>query len=128
MRFAVTTMTGTARKVERTRFAFLTRHIADVPSRRFALAPDEVLKMNPNTGTLPMFRTRTDADITLGIYAATLSSSATAIPTATPGDCHSARCSTWPTTPLFSTSPNTLGRRVQRLVLQARRQGVRTAV
>ena len=24
--------------------------------------------MNPNTGTLPMFRTRTDADITLGIY------------------------------------------------------------
>ena len=52
----------------RTRFAFLTRHIPDVPSRRFALAPDEVLKMNPNTGTLPMFRTRVDADITLGIY------------------------------------------------------------
>ena len=24
--------------------------------------------MNPNTGTLPMFRTRTDADITLKIY------------------------------------------------------------
>ena len=24
--------------------------------------------MNPNTGTLPMFRTRVDADITLGIY------------------------------------------------------------
>ena len=30
-RFAVTTMTGTERTVERTRFAFLTRHIADVP-------------------------------------------------------------------------------------------------
>ncbi len=64
----VTTMTGTGRKVERTRFAFLTRHPADVPSRRFELAADEVLAMNPNTGTLPMFRTRVDADITLGIY------------------------------------------------------------
>ena len=42
--------------------------------------------MNPNTGTLPMFRTRIDADITLGIYAATPSSSATTIPTATRGD------------------------------------------
>lgn len=68
VRFAITAMTGSRRKVERTRFAFLTRHIADVPTRRFALAPDEVLTMNPNTGTLPMFRTRTDADITLGIY------------------------------------------------------------
>ncbi len=40
-------MTGTQRQVKRTRFAFLTRHIADLSSRRFALAPDEVLKMNP---------------------------------------------------------------------------------
>jgi hypothetical protein len=67
-RFAVTSMTGAARKVERTRFAFVTRYIMDVPSRRFELAADEVLLLNPNTGTLPMFRTRTDADITLGIY------------------------------------------------------------
>jgi hypothetical protein len=68
VRFALTTMTGAKREVERTRFAFLTRHIADVASRRFELAADEVLKLNPNTGTLPMFRTRADADITLGIY------------------------------------------------------------
>ena len=67
-RFAVTTMTGTGRKIRRTRFAFLTRHISDVTARRFGLAADEVLRLNPNTGTLPMFRTRTDADITLGIY------------------------------------------------------------
>jgi hypothetical protein len=32
------------------------------------LTPDEVLLLNPNTGTLPIFRSRTDADITLGIY------------------------------------------------------------
>lgn len=67
-RFAITAMTGKRRQVGRTRFAFLTRHLADVPSRRFELASDEVLAMNPNTGTLPMFRTRADADITLGIY------------------------------------------------------------
>ena len=67
-RFAITAMSGRARAATRTRFAFLTRHIADVPDRRFELAPDEVLAINPNTGTLPMFRTRTDANITLGVY------------------------------------------------------------
>ncbi|VBA52997.1 hypothetical protein LAUMK191_02634 [Mycobacterium attenuatum] len=67
-RFAVTTMTGTQRTVQRTRFAFLNRHISDVPEKRFQLAAKEVLALNPNTGTLPMFRSRKDADITLGIY------------------------------------------------------------
>lgn len=67
-RFAVTAMAGQHRVAARTRFAFLIRHLADVPARRFELASDEVLTMNPNTGTLPMFRTRADADITLGIY------------------------------------------------------------
>jgi hypothetical protein len=68
VRFAVAVMTGRQRKVKKTRFAFLTRHIADLASREFTLAPAEVLEMNPNTGTLPMFRSRIDADITLGVY------------------------------------------------------------
>ncbi len=68
VRFAVTTMTGTQRTVQRTKFAFLIRHISDVPEKRFQLAAEEVLALNPNTGTLPMFRSRKDADITLGIY------------------------------------------------------------
>jgi len=67
-RFAVTAMGGVGRTAPRTRFAFYTRYLTDVPPRRFALAPSEVLTMNLNTGTLPMFRTRADADITLGIY------------------------------------------------------------
>ncbi|MEZ0382110.1 DNA methyltransferase [Mycobacterium sp. pW045] len=67
-RFAVTAMTGTQRPTQRTKFAFLNRHISDVPDKRFELAAAEVLALNPNTGTLPMFRTRVDADITLGIY------------------------------------------------------------
>ncbi|MBF9317691.1 Eco57I restriction-modification methylase domain-containing protein [Mycobacteroides chelonae] len=67
-RFSITTMTGAARSVSRTRFAFLNRHVSDVPEKRFDLAAKEVLALNPNTGTLPMFRSRKDADITLGIY------------------------------------------------------------
>ena len=67
-RFAVTIMTGTKRNVARTKFAFLNRYISDVADKRFELAAEEVLALNPNTGTLPMFRTRKDADITLGIY------------------------------------------------------------
>lgn len=67
-RFAITIMTGNRRTSQRTRFAFLNRHISDVPEKRFQLAAKEVLALNPNTGTLPMFRSRKDADITLGIY------------------------------------------------------------
>jgi hypothetical protein len=67
-RFAVTAMAGTQRTVSRTRFAFLTRHVADVPGRRFELAAEEAFALNPNTGTLPVFRTRADAEITLGVY------------------------------------------------------------
>ncbi|MDP7724184.1 Eco57I restriction-modification methylase domain-containing protein [Mycobacterium sp. TY814] len=68
VRFAVTAMTGSQRTVQRTKFAFLNRHVSDVPEKRFQLAAEEVLALNPNTGTLPMFRSRKDADITLGIY------------------------------------------------------------
>lgn len=68
VRFAVTAMTGRHRTVRRSKFAFLNRHVSDVPDKRFQLAAKEVLALNPNTGTLPMFRSRKDADITLGIY------------------------------------------------------------
>jgi hypothetical protein len=66
-RFAVTCLTG-GERVDLAEFAFVVRYIVDLPGRRFALAPDEVLLLNPNTGTLPLFRSRTDADITLGVY------------------------------------------------------------
>lgn len=32
------------------------------------MPPEEILQVNPNTKTLPVFRTRRDAEITLGIY------------------------------------------------------------
>lgn len=66
-RFAVTTMTGGA-PVAKARLAFYTRYIEDTPARRLTLAAEEILRLNPNTGTLPIFRTRRDADLTLSIY------------------------------------------------------------
>jgi hypothetical protein len=68
-RFAVSSITG-GERVADVRLAFYSRFIADVPSRRFALASDEVLLLNPNTGTLPVFRSRRDAEITLACYRA----------------------------------------------------------
>ena len=91
-------MTGTQRLVQRTRFAFLTRHITDLRSRRFDLAATEVLKMNPNTGTLPMFRTRTDADITLGIYGRNPVLIREDVSDGNPWVFHSRDSSTWQTT------------------------------
>jgi hypothetical protein len=40
----------------------------DDPERRFRLSPDEIALLNPNTRTCPVFRSRRDAEITLGIY------------------------------------------------------------
>lgn len=67
-RFAISAIAGRNGTPDRTRFAFYTRHLRDVPSRRFELTADEVLRLNPNTGTLPVFRARKDADITIGVY------------------------------------------------------------
>jgi len=61
-------MTGRLATSSEVAFAFLVRRVADVPTRRFALSPEEVLLLNPNTGTLPLFRSRLDADVTLGVY------------------------------------------------------------
>ena len=44
-----------------------TRDIAD-PQRCFPLTPTDFSRVNPNTGTAPVFRTRRDADITRRIY------------------------------------------------------------
>ena len=38
------------------------------PDRGFTLSPDDFARVNPNTGTAPVFRTRRDADLTRRIY------------------------------------------------------------
>ncbi|MHB1887248.1 MAG: Eco57I restriction-modification methylase domain-containing protein, partial [Acidimicrobiales bacterium] len=67
-RFATTVLAGQQGATGQTRFAFYTRHLRDVAARRFELTAAEVLQLNPNTGTLPVFRARRDADITTSIY------------------------------------------------------------
>jgi hypothetical protein len=39
------------------------------PERQFALSPDDIARINPNTKTAPVFRARGDADLTSKIYA-----------------------------------------------------------
>ena len=44
-----------------------TRSVDD-PQRCFPLAPEDFARVNPNTGTAPVFRTRRDADLTRRVY------------------------------------------------------------
>jgi hypothetical protein len=66
-RFAVSSMTGGAPAHE-VQLAFVVRQIADLQASKFVLTADEILLLNPNTGTLPVFRSRRDAEITLRCY------------------------------------------------------------
>ena len=61
---------GTERRFDETACAFFlhdTRTIEN-PERCFPLAPSDFARVNPNTGTAPIFRTRRDAEITRRIY------------------------------------------------------------
>ena len=61
---------GEKRRFDRTECAFFlhdTETLAD-EDRCFPLAPDDFARVNPNTGTAPVFRTRRDAEITRGVY------------------------------------------------------------
>ena len=68
VRFCLLTVCGRSTRVDNASFAFGTRYIADLAARRFTMPPEEILLVNPNTGTSPVFRTRRDAEITIGIY------------------------------------------------------------
>ena len=69
-KFCALVFGGEKRRFDETECAFFlhdTRTIDD-PDRCFPLAPDDFARVNPNTGTAPIFRTRRDADITRRIY------------------------------------------------------------
>ncbi len=61
---------GEERRFDQTDCAFFLHDTAAVedPDRCFPLAPADFARVNPNTGTAPVFRTRRDADITRRIY------------------------------------------------------------
>ena len=61
---------GEERRFDETECAFFlhdSKTIED-PNRCFTLAPADFDRVNPNTGTAPVFRTRRDAEITRSIY------------------------------------------------------------
>ncbi|MFE3030907.1 Eco57I restriction-modification methylase domain-containing protein [Streptomyces canus] len=68
--FCLLSLTGRSLRESAARFGFSLGDISDLddPNRVFALSPEELALINPNTGTLPKFRTRRDADLTAGIY------------------------------------------------------------
>jgi hypothetical protein len=69
-KFCLLTLSGNGRPVARGEFAFFCHATSDLddPDRRFTLEPGEIALLNPNTGTCPVFHSRRDAEITLGIY------------------------------------------------------------
>ena len=61
---------GAERQFDKTECAFFlhdTESVADA-ERCFSMTPDDFARVNPNTGTAPVFRTRRDAEITRDIY------------------------------------------------------------
>ncbi|MFI6699979.1 Eco57I restriction-modification methylase domain-containing protein [Streptomyces sp. NPDC050509] len=70
MKFSILSLTGRSLREPAARFAFFLHAPAELddPEKTFALTPEEIGLLNPNTGTLPVFRSRRDAEITLGVY------------------------------------------------------------
>ena len=69
-KFCVLVFGGEERRFDETECAFFLHDTDAVkdPERCFPLAPDDFMRVNPNTGTAPVFRTRRDAEITRRIY------------------------------------------------------------
>ncbi len=68
MKFSLLAISGKA--IAQGNFAFFLtqRKQLDNPARLFKLSPQDIALLNPNTLTCPVFRTRTDAEITKKIY------------------------------------------------------------
>ncbi|WP_304455442.1 N-6 DNA methylase [Nocardiopsis sp. YSL2] len=69
-KFCLLSLAGEERREAAADFAFYLHDSTDLGDRdrTFRLEAEEIGLINPNTGTLPMFRTRKDADLTLGIH------------------------------------------------------------
>jgi len=70
VRFCLLAFTGRNVQIRESRFAFdlgLPGELADT-HHVYSLSKDDIILVNPNTGTCPTFKSRRDADITIGIY------------------------------------------------------------
>ena len=70
-KFCVIVFGGVERTFAETRCAFFLHAVDELaqPEHALTLSAADFARVNPNTGAAPIFRSRRDADITLGIYA-----------------------------------------------------------
>ncbi|MEW2072074.1 DNA methyltransferase [Streptomyces sp. NPDC013433] len=66
--FAVFCMAGSGSPDTPIPIAFRVRQVAQITERCYTLTGHDIHLLNPNTATCPIFRSRRDAEITLGIY------------------------------------------------------------
>jgi hypothetical protein len=68
-KFALVTISGGS-STQPAEFSFYSRAVQDArtPEKLFKLSREELALLNPNTRTCPTFRSRRDADLTLGIF------------------------------------------------------------
>ena len=71
-KFCTLVFGGPERTFSETRCAFYLHQLAELdnPSRVLTLTADDFVRVNPNTGAAPIFRSQRDADLTLKLYAA----------------------------------------------------------
>ncbi|MFV2008443.1 MULTISPECIES: Eco57I restriction-modification methylase domain-containing protein [unclassified Micromonospora] len=67
-RFSLLTVASDGRPSDRVSLVFRVRQVDQIARRAYVLSPEEISLLNPNTGTCPVFLSRRDAEITLGIY------------------------------------------------------------
>ncbi|MCU4746510.1 MULTISPECIES: Eco57I restriction-modification methylase domain-containing protein [unclassified Streptomyces] len=69
-KFCLLSLTGRATRSDASRLAFFLSDVTDLndPNRVFTLDPEDLALISPNTGTLPLFRTQRDSNITSGVY------------------------------------------------------------
>ncbi|MFC3451379.1 Eco57I restriction-modification methylase domain-containing protein [Amycolatopsis speibonae] len=69
-KFSILSLTGSALRESAATFAFFLQAPAELDdaNKAFTLTPDEITRLNPNSGNTPIFRSRRDAEITLDIH------------------------------------------------------------
>ncbi|WP_433362334.1 Eco57I restriction-modification methylase domain-containing protein [Streptosporangium sp. CA-115845] len=69
-KFCLLSMTGRDLREPAAKFAFFLEDALELDDaeRVFALSPEEIALISPNTGSLPIFRSRHDAELTTAVY------------------------------------------------------------
>jgi hypothetical protein len=67
-RFCLFVITGRHARSEAISLAFRARRASQIHAKAFSLTPDDIILLNPNTLTCPVFDTPRHAEIVLGIY------------------------------------------------------------